>query len=159
MFGEWQSARDFFSAVGQASDYVSRHRGRLESMEAREGARAQGYEPSVSRSRADVNGTAATVARMDYEAREQARVDEAYRLIDLGVHVAERVGELTNREHADVLELVYEVRMQPITVADRLGVSVRTVYNRRDAALAAADALGFGALACGSQLLSTQVNL
>lgn len=78
----YADAREFFEAVRDAARDADRISRRLAAMEASEGVRAQGYEPSVSHSRADVNGTARTVARMDYERRVSKRREADYALID-----------------------------------------------------------------------------
>ena len=80
-------ARDFFASVRAAADEAERTRNQIERMEAAEGVRAQGYTPGVSRSRADVNGTARVISRVDYESRMRRRLEEDYALIDRGCSV------------------------------------------------------------------------
>lgn len=78
----YTSAREFFEAVRDASREADRTRRQIERMESSEGVRAQGYEPRVSGTRSDVNGTSRVDARMDYEALWERRLDEDYALID-----------------------------------------------------------------------------
>ncbi len=79
---EYAGAADFFAAARRAALDAERLRRQLERMEAREGVRAQGYEAQGRGTRADVNGTDATVSRMDWEGRARERVREDYALID-----------------------------------------------------------------------------
>ena len=76
------SARELFAAARRASkdaEFVVR---RLERMRESEGVRGASLAPSTSHSRADVNGTARVDARMDYEVRARAQLDEDLGLID-----------------------------------------------------------------------------
>lgn len=75
-------AADYFGAVRAAAIDAERIGRRLERMEAREGVRAQGYEAQGRGTRSDVNGTDATVGRMDWEGRIAARREQDYALID-----------------------------------------------------------------------------
>lgn len=79
---EYSCARDFFEAARAASLDAERIGRRIKRMEGSEGPRAQGYDAQGRGSRRDVNGTAAVVARMDYEARVERRLDADYALID-----------------------------------------------------------------------------
>lgn len=83
---DYQSAREFFSAVRDASVEAERTRRTIMRMEAREGVRAQGYESGVSDG-GERDRMAPTDARMDFEARMAERIDEDYALIDLAVGV------------------------------------------------------------------------
>lgn len=81
----YRDSRELFAAVRDASRETQRHRRTLERMEAGEGVRGSGgFEPRVRSSAADVNGTARTLARVDYEASVERRIEEDWRLIDLG---------------------------------------------------------------------------
>ena len=53
-------------------------------MEAAEGLHGQSYEPSVQGARSDVNRTAATDVRIDFEDRIRRRLEEDYTLIERG---------------------------------------------------------------------------
>lgn len=75
-------AREFFGWVRRCAKEAERTRRTLERMESAEGVRGASLTPSVSHSREDVNGTARTVARMDYEERMRSRLDECYRALD-----------------------------------------------------------------------------
>ena len=78
----YDSAADFFGAVRSAAMDAERLGRQLARMEAREGVRAQGYEAQGRGTRSDVNGTAQTVARMDWESRVAERREADYALID-----------------------------------------------------------------------------
>ena len=81
-YHDYANAEDFFEAVREASREAERTRLTLLQMEAREGVRAQGYEPRVS-----VGGNsdkmAPTDARIDYEARMAERIEQDYQLLDM----------------------------------------------------------------------------
>ncbi len=81
-YHDYASAEDFFEAVRQASREAERTRLTLLQMEAREGVRAQGYEPRVMVG-GERDKMATTDARIDYEARMSERIEEDYALIDL----------------------------------------------------------------------------
>ena len=82
MLFENQSARDFFDSVRNAAMEIARTERQLARMEASEGVRAQGYTPMGKGSRSDVNGTAATDARIDYERMMRKRLEEDRALVD-----------------------------------------------------------------------------
>ncbi len=90
---EYRDAREFFSAVREASIDADRISRRLAQMEASEGLKCQGYGSTGHGSRADVNGTARTVARMDYERRVAARREADYALIDRACDVIYGAGQ------------------------------------------------------------------
>lgn len=85
-FEDYRDARDFFESVREASRESERTRLTLLQMEAREGVRAQGYEPRVM-----VGGNsdkmAPTDARIDYEARMAERIEQDYQLLDMACAV------------------------------------------------------------------------
>lgn len=85
-YSDYASAEDFFEAVRHASREAERTRLTLLQMEAREGARAQGYE-AQGRSGHLSDRSAATDSRVDYEARMSERVEWDYKLIDLACRV------------------------------------------------------------------------
>ena len=58
------------------------YQGRVSLMEHRREVKAQGYDPTTSGSRPDVNGTAASIALLDFEERKRREVDEHYRWIE-----------------------------------------------------------------------------
>lgn len=84
---EFACAADYFGAVRAAAIDAERIGRRLERMAAREGVRAQGYEAQGRGTRSDVNGTDATVGRMDWEGRIAARREGDYKLIDSACEV------------------------------------------------------------------------
>lgn len=81
-YTDYASAEDFFEAVRHASCEAERTRLTLLQMEAREGVRAQGYEPRVSVG-GERDHMAHTDARIDYEARMSERIEQDYRLLDM----------------------------------------------------------------------------
>lgn len=81
-YTDYTSAEDFFEAVRHASREAERTRLTLLQMEAREGVRAQGYE-AKGRSGHMSDRTAATDARIDYEARMAERIEQDYQLLDM----------------------------------------------------------------------------
>ena len=85
-FENCSNARDFFESVREASREAERTRLTLLQMEAREGVRAQGYEPRVSIG-GERDKMAATDSRMDYEERMRERIEEDYALIDMACRV------------------------------------------------------------------------
>lgn len=85
-YHDYASAEDFFCAVRDASREAERTRRTLMQMEAREGVRAQGYEPRVSVG-GERDRMAQTDARIDYEGRMRDRIEEDYALIDLACQV------------------------------------------------------------------------
>ena len=85
-YTDYASAEDFFEAVRHASREAERTRLTLLQMEAREGVRAQGYEPRVSIG-VNADKMAATDSRIDYEGRMQERIEDDYRLLDMACAV------------------------------------------------------------------------
>ena len=85
-YTDFSNAEDFFEAVRQASREAERTRLTLLQMEAREGVRAQGYEPRVSVG-GERDRMAATDSRIDYEARMAERIEQDYRLLDMACAV------------------------------------------------------------------------
>ena len=85
-YTDYASAEDFFEAVRQASREAERTRLTLLAMEAREGVRAQGYEPRVSIG-GERDKMAATDSRIDYEARMAERIEQDYALLDMACAV------------------------------------------------------------------------
>ena len=85
-YSDYASAEDFFEAVRQASREAERTRLTLLQMEAREGVRAQGYEPRVMVG-GERDRMAQTDSRIDYEARMSERIEQDYRLLDMACAV------------------------------------------------------------------------
>ena len=85
-YHDYASAEDFFEAVRNASREAERTRLTLLQMEAREGVRAQGYEPRVSIG-GERDKMAATDSRIDYEARMAERIEADYALLDMACAV------------------------------------------------------------------------
>ena len=85
-YTDYASAEDFFEAVRQASREAERTRLTLLRMEAREGVRAQSYQPRITiggeRDKMDT-----TDSRIDYEARMAERIEQDYRLLDMACAV------------------------------------------------------------------------
>lgn len=97
---DYSNARDFFEAVRDASREAERTRLTLMQMEAREGVRAQGYEPRVSVG-GERDRMAHTDSRIDYEARMAERIEADYALIDLACRVL--YGEESGKGGVDAL--------------------------------------------------------
>ena len=85
-YSDYASAEDFFEAVRQASREAERTRLTLLQMEAREGVRAQSYEPRVMVG-GERDHMAHTDSRIDYEARMSERIEEDYALLDMACAV------------------------------------------------------------------------
>ena len=85
-YTDFSSAEDFFEAVREASREAERTRLTLLQMEAREGVRAQGYEPRVMVG-GERDHMAHTDSRIDYEARMRERIEQDYRLLDMACQV------------------------------------------------------------------------
>ena len=85
-YTDYASAEDFFEAVRNASREAERTRLTLLQMEAREGVRAQGYEPRVSMG-GNADKMAATDSRIDYESRMAERIEQDYALLDMACAV------------------------------------------------------------------------
>ena len=85
-YHDYANAEDFFEAVRQASREAERTRLTLLQMEAREGVRAQGYEPRVMVG-GERDHMAHTDSRIDYEARMQERIEADYQLLDMACQV------------------------------------------------------------------------
>ena len=85
-YHDYASAEDFFEAVREASREAERTRLTLLQMEAREGVRAQSYQPRVSIG-GERDKMAATDSRIDYEARMSGRIEQDYQLLDMACAV------------------------------------------------------------------------
>ena len=85
-YTDYASAEDFFEAVRHASREAERTRLTLIQMEAREGVRAQGYEPRIMVG-GERDKMAATDSRIDYEGRMAERIEADYRLLDMACAV------------------------------------------------------------------------
>ena len=85
-FEDYRDARDFFESVREASREAERTRLTLLQMEAREGVRAQSYQPRISIG-GERDKMAATDSRIDYEARMAERIEADYQLLDMACAV------------------------------------------------------------------------
>ena len=85
-YTDYASAEDFFCAVRHASREAERTKLALMQMEAREGVRAQGYEPRVMVG-GERDKMAATDSRIDYERRMSERIEADYQLLDMACAV------------------------------------------------------------------------
>lgn len=85
-YTDYASAEDFFEAVRHASREAERTRLTLLAMEAREGVRAQSYQPRISIG-GERDKMAATDSRIDYEQRMAERIEADYRLLDMACAV------------------------------------------------------------------------
>lgn len=150
-------ARQYFAAVRDAAGEAERTKRQIERMEASEGVRAQGYQPGVSSSRADVNGTSRVVARMDYEGRMRRRLDEDYALIDSATSVIygeEQTGmggidALMGSRCADAVWWRFCDCAGWHKVAEMVGMSEKWCRDAVEAALDACDAYGIERMRAG----------
>ena len=85
-YTDFSSAEDFFEAVRHASGEAERTKLALMQLEAREGVRAQSYEPRVMVG-GERDRMAATDERMDREDRMAERIEADYALIDMACAV------------------------------------------------------------------------
>ena len=85
-YHDYASAEDFFEAVRNASGEAERTKLALMQLEAREGVRAQSYEPRVTVG-GERDRMAATDERMDREDRMAERIEADYALIDMACAV------------------------------------------------------------------------
>ena len=99
-FEDYSNARDFFESVREASREAERTRLTLLQMEAREGVRAQGYEPRVSVG-GERDHMAHTDSRIDYESRMAERIEQDYVLLDMACAVL--YGRETGKGGVDAL--------------------------------------------------------
>lgn len=148
---DYQCAREFFEGVRSAAIEAERTRRQVESMESAEGVRAQGYAPMVRGTRADVNGTSATDARIDYEDRMRKRLEEDWALIDEGCAVVygpdNRGGvcAILGSSCADALWWRYCAGESWTKAASMVDASVATVKRWCDVAFDTVDAVGWDA--------------
>ena len=154
---EYARAADFFDAVRLAALDAERVTRRLAQMEAREGVRAQGYEAQGHGTRSDVNGTDATVGRMDWEARVAARREGDYRLIDRACEVIYGndqtgmggIASLLGSATADAVWWRFCGAAQWREVAQRVEMSERWCQDQVAAAMDVCDAYGMEAMRQG----------
>lgn len=137
-FEDYSNARDFFESVREASREAERTRLTLMQMEAREGVRAQGYEPRVSVG-GERDRMAQTDARIDYEQRMAERIEADYALIDLACRVlyGEESGKggvdrLMGSAVADCMSFRYVDARPWSEVAELMGYSRWSVNSLRD---------------------------
>lgn len=83
----YADAREFFAACRRAAQDIDSATRQLERMRAAEGVRGQSYQPGVGGTRADVNGTGATIARIDWEGRMRERLEGDYALVESAMGV------------------------------------------------------------------------
>lgn len=149
MTAAYQGARDLFAAARDASADAEYIRRRIERMEAAEGVRGASLSPSVSGSRADVNGTSRTDARVDYEARVARRLEEDYALIDVACAVlygddgTGGVAALLGTRVADLLWHHYLDCESWDEAAEAVGMPRTTAFREKDKALDLVDMYGF----------------
>lgn len=137
-FEDYSSARDFFAAVREASREAERTRLTLLRMEAREGVRAQGYEPRVMVG-GERDRMAQTDARIDYEERMAERIEQDYRLLDMACELLYGsesgkggVDRLMGSAVADCISFRYVDARTWKEVAALLGYSRWSVNSLRD---------------------------
>lgn len=154
---EFACTADYFGAVRAAAIDAERIGRRLERMVAREGVRAQGYEAQGRGTRSDVNGTDATVGRMDWEGRIAARREGDYKLIDSACEViygSDQTGmggiaSLMGAATADAVWWRFCGAAQWREVAQRVEMSERWCQDQVAAAMDVCDAYGMEAMRRG----------
>ena len=147
-------ALDFFSEVNRRACEVERYQGRVSLMEHRRGVKAQGYDPATSGSRPDVNGTAASIALMDFEERKRREVDEHYRWIEAASKACfgadERGGgglcALLGSTVAEAVYLHYAENMTWAATARAVGLSESQAERKAEAGVSACDLIGYSGL-------------
>lgn len=148
-------AREMFRAARAASEDAEYLKRRLERMESAEGVRGASLAPSVSGTKADVNGTARVVARMDLEAASRSRMEADYSLIDYacavlyGADGRSGLAALAGPLVADLLWHHYLGGEPMGRAAAAVGMPRRTAFRRRDEALDLVDMLGFETVIAG----------
>lgn len=153
----YADAREFFSAVREASRDADRISARLREMEESEGVRAQGYDAQGKGSRADVNGTGRVNARIDYERRVARRREADYALIDRACSVIYGddqtgmggVDALMGSAAADVMWWRFCAAATWPEVCRECGVKDKWARYTVDAALDVCDAYGMWAMTKG----------
>lgn len=154
---EYADAREFFSAVRRAAADADRISRELARMEAAEGVRAQSYSGGGRGTRADANGTAATIARMDYERRVSRRREEDYALVDSACDVIYGSGQtgmggidaLLGSAVADMVWWRFCACASWSEVAAHCELSVRRCQELVDMAMDTCDAYGVSAMRRG----------
>ena len=143
-YHDYASAEDFFETVRQASREAERTRLTLLQMEAREGVRAQSYQPRVSIG-GERDKMAATDSRIDYEARMQE-----YQLLDMACAVLYGresgkggVDALMGSAVADCISFRYVDARPWSEVAQLLGYSRWSRRSLRDLCQQGFDAIDF----------------
>lgn len=154
---EYADAREFFCAVRRAAADADRISRELARMEAAEGVRAQSYSGGGHGTRADANGTAATIARMDYERRVSKRREEDYALVDSACDVIYGSGQtgmggidaLLGSAVADMVWWRFCACASWSEVAGHCELSVRRCQELVDMAMDTCDAYGVSAMRRG----------
>ncbi len=130
--------------------------GRAESMRERLTSHGGGYEPRVSASKSDVNGTAKVIALADFEERNRRRVERAERmrsqahdLIYGDTNPNAGIEAYMGQVAADSLWLYYGGNMSWREVAEWLHVSHNTCKLAAAAAIERTDNLGWRFVATG----------
>lgn len=147
----YRDARDLFAAVEDAARERQGILRELENMEAREGVRAQSYEP-VPKSGSVSDRTAATDARIDYESVKDPLLEEDDALIALaesliwgpsGGDMTGGVLHVMGYRSARALERHYVHLVPFAALAREWDVSERQVRRLADRGLDAMDYLGW----------------
>lgn len=141
------AARDLFERARKCSRDAAYLRTRVERMKASEGVRGASLAPSVSGSKADVNGTARVDARIDFEAMTRDRLEEDYAVIDYACAVLygednhSGLSALLGSQVADLLWHHYLDDESWETSAEKVGMPPRSCYRRAQSALDLVDFL------------------
>ena len=151
---EFSCARDFFETVYSTSKSLARSRVTLAKMRAREGVRAQGYEPIPHGGVSDK--MAATDARIDLQDEISFREREFKELSELALEVIygpkeERggVSKLCGSETADAMALRFVDAEEWEEVADNMHFSARHCQRLCEAGMDVCDNVGLSRMAEG----------
>lgn len=147
-------ALDFFSEVNRRACEVERYQGRVSLMEHRREVKAQGYEPTFGGTRADANGTAASIALMDFEERKRREVEEHYRWIETASKACFGADErgsgglcvLLGSTVAEAVYLHYAENMTWAATARAVGLSESQAERKAESGVSACDLIGYAGL-------------
>ena len=150
----YADTQSFFEAVRRAALEMERAERQVARMRAAEGVHGQGY--GMGGRSGDVDSTAATDARIDYECIMEARIDEDRELVKRARRVcygedgSGGVRSLLNSVASDALWLRYGMGKPWEETARTLGVDRKTARRWCDTAFDVIDAVGMSSAIAGS---------
>ena len=152
------TAREFFDSVRDASADASRARDELEALEERRLSLGSAGSGGVSCQRADVNGTARSIALVDREAALHRRVEADYALLDRACEViygADNDHGIERGMGTRFADVVWHRSCGQGTwdeVAAATGLSRRSCVRYYDAAMDYVDSVGLTGAAGGEEV-------